>query len=166
MLTQLSTDGIRSAIEITQQQYALIAHSLPVHRGEVAISNRYVRNAFLYVVAHGCKWRALPQRFINWHTIDTRISRRSKAGVRDRIVAAFHQAHILRLRSEAVSLDATDSKVHPDGGRALKKMANNRLESVEADGPSNCIRLARMRERSWHFVYRQAIIMMRPLVGY
>ena len=95
-------------------------------KGKVAISNRYVRNAFLYVVAHGCKWRALPQRFINWHTIDTRISRRSKAGVRDRIVAALQQAHILRLRSEAVSLDATVSKVHPDGTGALKKMANNR----------------------------------------
>ena len=134
-------------MEITQEQYALIAHSLPVHRGNVGISNRHVRNAFLYVVAHGCKWRGLPQRFGNWHTIYTRISRWSKAGVLDRIVAARQQAHILRLRSEAVSLDATDIKVHPDGAGALKKMANNRLESPEADGPPNCIWLPRMRER-------------------
>ena len=73
---------------------------------------------------------------------------------------------ILRLRSEAVSLDAIDSKVHPDGGGALKKMANNRLESPEADGPPHGIWLARMRERRWRFVYRQAIIMMRPSGGY
>ena len=84
----------------------------------------------------------------------------------DPIVAALQQVHILRLRVEAVSLDATDVKVHPDGAGALKKMANNRLESPEADQPPHCIWLARMRERSWHFVYRMAIIMMRPLGGY
>ena len=38
----------------------------------------------------------------------------------DRIVAALQQAHILRLRIEAISLDSTDIKVHPDGAGALK----------------------------------------------
>ena len=94
---------------------------------------------FLYAFEHGCKWRGLPQRFGNWHTLYTRISRWSKAGVLDRIVAELQEAHILRLRIEAVSLDSTDIKVHPDGGRALKKMANNRLESPEVDGLPNCI---------------------------
>ena len=134
-------------MEITQEQYALIAHSLPVHRGNVGISNRQVLNAFLYVVAHGCKWRGLPQRFGNWHTIYTRINRWSKAGVLDRIFAELQQAHILRLRIEAVSLDATHIKAHPESTGALKKMANNRLDSPAADGPPNCIWLPRLRER-------------------
>ena len=93
------------------------------------------------------------------------VSRWSKAGVLDRIFAELQQAHILRLRIEAVSLDSTDIKVHPDGGGELKKMANNRLESAEADRPPHCIRLSRMRERLWRFVDRQAIIMMHPLCG-
>ena len=131
-------------MEITQEQYALIAHSLPVHRGNVGISNRQVLNTFLYVVEHGCKWRGLPQRFGNWHTIYTRISRCSKAGVLDRIVAALLQAHILRRRIEAVSLDSIDSKVDPDGTGALKKWqtidwkVQRRMDHKTASGWRGC----------------------------
>ena len=83
---------------------------------------------FYSVVAHGGKWHGLPQRFGNWHTVDTRISRCSKAGVRDRIDTKRQQAQIRRLRIAAVILDSSDSKVHPDGTGALKT-ANNRLVS-------------------------------------
>ncbi|MBI1955922.1 MAG: transposase, partial [Acidobacteria bacterium] len=34
---------------------------------------------------HGWKWRGLPQRFGNWHTIYTRMNRWSKAGVLDSV---------------------------------------------------------------------------------
>ena len=44
-------------------------------------------------------------------------------------------------------------------------MANNRLDSPAADGPPNGIGLPRRRERAWHVVYRQAILMMRPVGG-
>jgi hypothetical protein len=37
-------------------------------------------NAILYVAEHGCKWRGLPKRFGNWHTIYTRMNRWTKAG--------------------------------------------------------------------------------------
>ena len=86
VLTQRRTDGILCAMEITQEQDALIAHSLPGHKGKVGSSKRHVRNAFVSLVAHGGKWRGLPQRGGNWHTIATRISRWFKGGVRDRIV--------------------------------------------------------------------------------
>ena len=151
-------------MEITQEQDTLIAPSLPGHRGKVGSSKRHVRNVFVSVVAHGGKWRGLPQRFGNWNTIATRISRGSKAGVRDRIVAKPRQAQIPRLRIAAVSRDLTDSKVHPDGTGA-QKMANNRLDSPTADEPANSIGLPRRREQSWHVVYRQAILMMRPMSG-
>jgi len=39
------------------------------------MTNRDVLNAILYVAEHGCKWRGLPKRFGNWHTIYTRMNR-------------------------------------------------------------------------------------------
>ena len=39
------------------------------------MSNLHVVNAMLYVAEHGCKWRGLPKRFGNWHTIYTRMRR-------------------------------------------------------------------------------------------
>ena len=41
----------------------------------------------LYVAEQGCKWRGLPKRFGNWHTIYTRMNRWSKSGVLDRVFA-------------------------------------------------------------------------------
>lgn len=52
-----------------------IKHSLPRQRGNVTLSNLDVLNAILYVAEHGCKWRGLPVRFGNWHTIYTRMNR-------------------------------------------------------------------------------------------
>ena len=82
--------------------------------------------------------------------IDTRISRCSKADMRDWISAAFQQVHILRLYRDAVSLDATYIKAHPDGAGAIKK-ANKRVESPTANGAANGIWLVQMRERSYRF---------------
>jgi Putative transposase of IS4/5 family (DUF4096) len=50
-------------------QYEVIRPLLPVQRGNVRIANLDVINAVLYVAENGCKWRALPARFGNWHTI-------------------------------------------------------------------------------------------------
>ena len=58
--------------------------SLPVQRGNVSLSNLQVLNAILYVAEHGCKWRGLPTRVGNWHTIYTRMNRWSRNGVLDR----------------------------------------------------------------------------------
>lgn len=52
----------------------------PVQRGNVSLTNLQVVNAILYVAEKGCKWRALPKRFGNWHTIYTRMNRWAKAG--------------------------------------------------------------------------------------
>src|SRR6201995_4630095 len=65
-------------MEITEEQYARIKDSLPVQRGNVKLSNLQLLNAILYVAEHGCKWRGLPKRFGNWHTIYTRMNRRVK----------------------------------------------------------------------------------------
>ena len=70
-------------MEITEEQYRRIEPVLPRQRGNVSLSNLSVLNAILYVAEQGCKWRGLPKRFGNWHTIYTRMNRWSKNGVLD-----------------------------------------------------------------------------------
>ena len=108
-------------MEITEAQFAQIEACLPVQRGNVSLSNLSVVNAILYVAEHGCKWRGLPKRFGNWHTIYTRMNRWSKSGVLDRVFEQLQRAQVVRIKIEAVSLDSTIVKVHPDGTGASKK---------------------------------------------
>jgi transposase len=134
-------------MEISHVQFAQIEHCLPTQRGNVSLSNLQVLNAILYVAEHGCKWRGLPKRFGNWHTIYTRMNRWSKAGVLDRVFEQLQRAQVVRIRIEAVSLDSTSVKVHPDGTGALKKTALRPSESPEAGGTPRFIWLPRMLER-------------------
>ena len=108
-------------MELTEAQYERIAPRLPVQRGNVSLSNRQVLNAILYVAEHGCKWRGLPARFGNWHTIYTRMNRWSKNGVLDQVFEHLQREQIVRIKLEAMSMDSTIVKVHPDGTGALKK---------------------------------------------
>ncbi|NGZ10713.1 MAG: IS5 family transposase [Nitrospira sp. LK70] len=94
---------------------------LPTQRGNVTLDNLQVLNAILYVAEQGCKWRGLPKQFGNWHTIYTRMNRWAKSGVLDRIFTQLQQAQIIRVKIEAVALDGTIVKVHPDGTGAFKK---------------------------------------------
>jgi transposase len=136
-----------SFMEITQAQFAQIEHCLPMQRGNVSMSNLNVLNAILYVAEQGCKWRGLPKRFGNWHTIYTRMNRWSKSGVMDRVFEELQQSQVVRIRIEAVSLDSTSVKVHPDGTGALKKTAHKPSANPEADGTPRFIWLPRMLVR-------------------
>src|SRR6201986_4596094 len=108
-------------MEITAEQYERIQDCLPVQRGNVRHQNLVLLNAILYVAEHGCKWRGLPKRFGNWHTIYTRMNRWSKNGVLDRVFEKLQLEQIVRIKIEALALDSTSVKVHPDGTGALKK---------------------------------------------
>jgi len=134
-------------MEITEAQFAQIEECLPLQRGNVSLSNLRVLNAILYVAEHGCKWRGLPKRFGSWHTIYTRMNRWSKNGVLDRVFERLQQSQIVRIKIEAVSLDSTIVKVHPDGTGALKKTALKPSASPEVAGPPRFIWLPRMLER-------------------
>ena len=96
-------------------------------------------NAILYVAEHGCKWRGLPKRFGNWHTIYTRMNRWSKNGVLDTVFEKLQREQLVRIKIEAVSMDSTIVKVHPDGTGALKKTAPKRSANPVADGPPRFI---------------------------
>ena len=134
-------------MELTEAQYERIAPLLPVQRGNVRISNLQVLNAILYVAEHGCKWRGLPSRFGRWHTIYTRMNRWSKNGVLDRVFEHLQKEQLVRIKLEAVSMDSTIVKVHPDGTGARKKTVHRPSASPAGDGPPRFIWLPRMLER-------------------
>ena len=134
-------------MEITEAQYRLIEAHLPRQRGNVSISNLNVLNAILYVAENGCKWRGLPKRFGNWHTIYTRMNRWAKAGVLDRVFSALQEQQIIQIKIEAMSLDSTIVKVHPDGTGALKKTAHSPSANRGEDGQPRFIWLPQMLER-------------------
>ena len=134
-------------MELTEAQYERIAACLPVQRGNVRVSNLQVLNAILFVAEQGCKWRGLPSRFGRWHTIYTRMNRWSKSGVLDRVFEHLQKEQLVRVKLEAVSLDSTIVKVHPDATGALKKTVRRPSASPAGDGPPRFIWLPRMLER-------------------
>jgi transposase len=134
-------------VEISEEQYRRIEDSFPRQRGNVTLTNLQFLNAVLYVAEHGCKWRGLPKRFGNWHTIYTRMNRWSKNGVLDQVFEQLQREQIIRIRIEAVHLDSTTIKVHPDGTGALKKTDRRPSENPAGDGPPRFIWLPRMLER-------------------
>ncbi len=142
-------------MEITPAQFALIEHCLPLQRGNVSMTNLQVVNALLYVAEHGCKWRGLPERFGNWHTVYTRINRWAKSGVLDRMFAQLQTCQIVRIKIEAVSLDSTSIKVHPDGTGALKKRPTihreiaRRMEHQNSYGCRRCSNSHHVRIDAW-----------------
>ena len=133
--------------EIREAQYDLIRPYLPVQRGNVRIKNLTMINAVLYVAENGCKWRALPPRFGNWHTIYTRLRRWAEAGVLDRLFAALQEHRLIRIRVECLGLDSTSVKVHPDGTGAPKKRGRKLSANLAEDGTPRFIWLPQMQER-------------------
>ena len=105
----------------------------------MSVSNPQVLNAILYVAEHGCKWSGLPKQVGNWHTIYTRMNRWAKRGVLDRVFVALQERQIIHVRVEAVSLDNTAVKVHPDGTGARKKTGRKPLGNPELAGPPRFI---------------------------
>ena len=120
-------------MELNQEQYDKIARYLPRQRGNVSMSNLQLVNAILYVTENGCKWRALPKFYGNWHTVYVRMNRWSKNGVLKRLFEGLQQENIICIRMEAICLDSTTVKVHPNGTGALKKVGRKASDVPEED---------------------------------
>jgi len=133
-------------MQITDKQYRQIEGCLPLQRGNVSLSNLQVINAILYVAEQGCRWRGLPRRFGNWHTIYTRMNRWSKSGVLDRLFEHLQRQHIIRIKIEAVSLEGDIVQGHGDGAGASKKTGLKPSENPAAGGPPRFIWLPQMLE--------------------
>jgi transposase len=131
-------------MELIQIQYDQISDCFPKHRGKLTYTNLQVLNAFLYITENGCKWRSLPEKYGNWHTIYYRISRWAKGGVLDRAFAKLQEKQIIRINLEVISMDSTSVKVHPDAAGALKKTEVSPSECLAADGIPKFIWLPRV----------------------
>ena len=134
-------------MDITIKQFERITPYLPRQRGNVSMSNHQVVNAILYVTENGCKWRALPKTYGNWHTVYVRMNRWSKSGVLQRMFEALQIEGIIQIKMETVCLDSTTVKVHPDGTGALKKPENKASGDHEADLPQKFIWSPRLTVR-------------------
>ena len=73
------------------------------------------------------------------------MNRWAKAGVLDKLFEKLQEEQLIRIKLEAVSLDSTIVKVHPDGTGALKKTVRKRSANVVADGAPRFIWLPRVR---------------------
>lgn len=142
-------------MELSVAQYEKINGSLPLQRGNVRLNNLQVLNAILYVAEHGCKWRGLPKRFGNWHSIYVRMNRWAMSGVLDRVFEQLQLEQIVRIRIEAFSLDSTSIKVHPDGTGALKKRVSGhrkitrRMEYKNSSGCRGYTNGNQLRADAW-----------------
>jgi transposase len=129
---------------LNEHQYNLIKPYLPVQRGNVKIANLDLINAVLYVAENGCKWRSLPERFGNWHTIYTRLKRWAERGVLERLFVGLQKEKLIQISITCLGLDSTSIKVHPDAAGALKKTVRNPSANHEVDSPQKFIWLPRM----------------------
>ncbi len=135
-------------MQLTSEQFEQIKDWLPRQRGNVSLDNLQVLNAILHVAANGCKWRALPTTYGKWHTIYTRMMRWSQAGVLDRVFEQLQRQRLMHVRIEAICLDSTTIKAHPDAAGARKKTVHKPSGEAAAAGAPNCIWLPQMRAAS------------------
>jgi len=75
------------------------------------------------------------------------MKRWSESGVLARIFAAMQARQLVRISLEAVSLDSTMVKVHPDGTGALKKTVRKASGNHEVVGPPKFIWLPQIPEQ-------------------
>jgi len=134
-------------MEITDTQYRHIAPCLPTPRGNVTLDNLHVLNAILYVAEQGCKWRALPKRFGNWHTIlyahESLVEERGAGSCRCPVATGSEYPRNDRSRGVGQYHRQGPSRWY----RGIKKTARKPLADPAADGRPRFIWLPRMLER-------------------
>jgi len=107
-------------MKITKKQFAKIERFMPIARKKPSISNYQFMCALLYIIENGCKWRALPKKYGNWHTIYMKFNRWSKNGTIRRIFDEMQKLNIIDIRTDVLCIDSTSVKVHPDAAGARK----------------------------------------------
>ena len=108
-------------MKLTAEHLENIKDLLPLPRKKPEIEMIDFLNGVLYIIENGCKWRALPKEFGDWHTIYTRLNRWSKNGTLAAVFSALQSRNIIDIRTQIVCIDSTWIKVHPDATGALKK---------------------------------------------
>lgn len=107
-----------ACMHITRSQFKRLRHLLPRPRGSRRISHYRLLNALAYMTTNGCKWCCLPARFGPWHTVSCVWAH---SGVLNEVLSHLQQDRLNRWCVQALNLDSTIIKVHPDGCGARKK---------------------------------------------
>ena len=108
-------------MKLTRKMYGKIEHLMPKARKPAKISNYQFLCALLYIIENGCKWRALPKKYGNWHTIYMKFNRWSKNGTIEEIFEEMQRTNIIDIRTDVLCIDSTSIKVHPDAAGAGKE---------------------------------------------
>ena len=80
--------------ELTDAQWEKLRPLLPPQKprtGRPANDHRTVINGILWILRSGSPWRALPERYGSWKTVSSRFYRWQRAGLWDRVLAAFRR---------------------------------------------------------------------------
>jgi len=105
---------------LTDAQWARIAPLLPGREGTKGgrgRDNRRFVEAVLWLLRNGCRWRALPTEWGNWHTTYTRFQRWTTSGVWARVLAAVQADDALH----TLLVDSTTVRAHQHASGARKK---------------------------------------------
>ena len=132
-------------MQLTGEQFERIKDCLPRQRGNVNMDSLQVINAILYVVENGCKWRRLPKHFGNWHSIYTRMSRWSRAGVLDRIFTRLQTEQLIEVNMRAAAPAGAHMSDQPGGPGARAKAIRSKPVFPEEDGGQKFIWLPQMK---------------------
>lgn len=107
-------------MKLTKKQFAKIKHLMPVARKPATISNYQFLCALLYIIENGCKWRTLPKKYGNWHSVYMKFSRWSKNGTIQKIFDEMQKMGFMKTDTDVLCIDSTSIKVHLDAAGARK----------------------------------------------
>lgn len=131
-------------MELTKKQFRKIEHLMPTPRKKATISNYDFMRELLYIIENGCKWRALPKEYGNWHTIYIRFNRWSKNGTIDKIFEELQKQNIIEIRTQIVCIDSTSIKVHPNAAGARKSNGEKSIGRSKGGSQQRFIWLPRL----------------------
>ena len=96
---------------------------MPVARKPATILNYQFFCALLYIIENGCKWRALPEKYGNWHSVYMKFSRWLKNGTIQKIFDEVRNMGLVKIDTDVLCIDSTSIKVHPDAAGVRKSNA-------------------------------------------
>ncbi len=85
-------------MKVNKKKFEKVKKLMPIERKPAKISNQQFLNALLYMVESGCKFRALPKKYGNWHAIYIKFNRWSKNSTIQRIFEELQNQNIIDIQ--------------------------------------------------------------------
>ena len=120
-----------------KKQIEKIKKFMPIERKPAKIPNQQFLNALLHMIENGCKWRALPKKYGNWHTIYVKFNRWSKNGTVQQIFDELQTQNVIDIQGDILCLDTTSVKVHPNASDVRKSSGEQILVDKKGANDKN-----------------------------